>query len=426
MRRIRQWILAGCLLAAAYSQAVVKPLDGIAAVVDDDVVLVSELVSRMESVRRQLESNNMELPPKDVLLSQILERLIMETIQLQMGERARIRIDDETLTRAVQSIAQQNGADLEQFKQMLAKDGLSYREFREQIRREMIISRVQRSRVNSRVYISDQEVQDFLNSPVGTQAISDEFRVGHILLTVEERASPEVFAAAEAKAEDLYRQLQEGADFSKLAIANSSGGRALEGGDLGWRKAGELPSLFADRVLKMQVGETAPPIRSASGFHIIKLLDKRGASTQVQNQTLVRHILVKPSEIRSPEETKALIDSIYDRLMAGEDFSELAKEYSEDPGSGLMGGELGWSEPGKFVPKFAEIMQQTPKGGISKPFQTQFGWHILKVEDRRTQDMSDEARRDLALRYLHKRRFDEELQEWLREIRDEAYVEVRI
>jgi peptidyl-prolyl cis-trans isomerase SurA len=365
-------------------------------------------------------------PPQDVLLSQLLERLILESLQLQMGERAGVKIDDETLARAIDGIAKQNNMTAEQFTTELANEGMSFREFREQIRRELVIARVQRNRVNSRIYISDQEVDAFLASPYGQQSISDEYRVGHILLAVADDATPEAVAQAQATAQDIYQQLVEGADFRQMAIANSAGSNALEGGDLGWRKIGELPSIFVESVVNLKVGETAQPIRSGSGFHIVQVLDRRGASTQMVDQVDVRHILVKPSEIRTETETKQLIEDIHDRLAAGEDFAALARQYSEDPGSALAGGELGWAEPEKYAPEFEAMIAATPEGQLSPPFHTEFGWHVLVVEARRKQDMSTEARRNMAIRILHNRRFEEELQEWLREIRDEAFVEVRM
>jgi peptidyl-prolyl cis-trans isomerase SurA len=424
---MRSTLLAAALLGTlALPASAYQDLDYIVAVVDDDVVLASELVSRLDSVRKQMRAAKVDPPPNDVLVNQLLERLIMETIQLQMGERAGVRIDDETLTKAIEGIAQQNKLNLDEFSRALAQDGIDYREFREDVRREMIIARVQRSRVNTRVYISEEEIEAFLASPLGQATLSDEYRVGHILLAVDEEAQAGAIDAAEAKAEEIYEKLAGGADFRQMAIANSADSRALEGGDLGWRKAGELPSLFAEQVLGMKVGDTAQPIRSGSGFHIVQLLEKRGAGTELVAQTLVSHVLVKPSEIRSEADTKILIDDIYARIQKGEKLADLARLYSEDPGSGLAGGDLGWSEAEKFVPEFAQVMNSLAIDEVSKPFKTQFGWHVMQVQGRRRQDMSEEARRNLAIRALHSRRFDEELQEWLREIRDEAFVEVRL
>jgi peptidyl-prolyl cis-trans isomerase SurA len=422
----RAWLTLGLLLTCCQASAVTKDLDFIVAIVDDDVVLASELVSRLDAVRKQMKAAKMQIPPSNVLFNQMLERLIMEDIQLQMGERAGVRIDDESLTAAIESIAKQNKMTLAQFTQALASEGIDYREFREDVRREMIIQRVQRNRVNHRIYISDEEIDAFLASPLGQSALSDEYRVGHILIAVADDATPAAIAAAEKKADDIYGKLKAGADFREMAIENSADSRALEGGDLGWRKGGELPSLFAEQIVKLQVGDTLPPIRSASGFHIVQLLEKRGASTEIVKQADVRHILVKPSEIRTEAETKQLIDDIYQDLVNGADFATLAKKYSEDPGSALAGGDLGWSEPDKFAPEFAAMVRDTPVNTISKPFHTEFGWHVLEVTGWREHDMSEDARRDMALRILHNRRYEEVLQEWLREIRDEAYVDIKV
>ena len=414
------------LVTGLAAHAVPRDLDYIVAIVDDDVVLATELVSRMSSVRKQMVAAKVAIPSDDVLFNQMLERLIMEEIQLQMGQRAGVRIDDETLTGAIDGIAKQNQMGLEDFKRALERDGMSYGEFRDEVRREMTIQRVQRNRVNNRVYLSDEEIDAFLVSPLGQRTLSDEYRVGHILLAVASDAQPAAVVQAEQEADSIYEQLTAGADFRQMAIAHSSDSRALEGGDLGWRKAGELPSLFADQVFELNVGQTAAPIRSNSGFHIVQLLEKRGAGTEVVEQMLVRHILVKPSEIRSEADTLALIEDIHRRILAGEDFGALARLYSDDPGSALAGGDLGWSEPEKFAPEFADVVRETPVEKLSDPFQTKFGWHVLQVMDRRQHDMSEDARRNLAIRVLHNRRYEEELQEWLKEIRDEAFVEIRV
>ena len=416
------WTLAFCMGAAGEYQE----LDAIVAIVDDDVVLASELLSRMATVEEQIARQNVQAPPQDVLVSQLMERLVLESIQVQQAERRGLQIDDETLTRSVLSFAEQNGMTLEQFQQALIQDGRSYREFREDIRREMLIQRLQRNLVNRRIAISEQDVEDLLDSPYYQQLLSDEFQVGHILLAVEDRASEETLAAAAREAEAIVAELRAGADFRETAIAKSAGARALEGGDLGWRRAGELPSLFAAPVSAMQVGDTSDPIPSPSGFHIVQLFDRRGAGVQTQEQTLVRHILVQPSAIRTPEETEALARKLHGQLAEGADFCELAAEHSEDPGSALNCGDLGWTTGEQFVPAFVEAMNATATGELSAPFQSDYGWHVLEAQDRRTQDMGEEARRNMALQILHQRRFDEELQKWLKEIRDEAFVEVRL
>jgi peptidyl-prolyl cis-trans isomerase SurA len=424
MNRLVMVVAAGILLGAGTGvQAQYQELDAIVAVVEDDVVLASELVERLDMVREQFAENNQPLPPNDILMSQIMERLIIESLQVQEAERRGVVVDDETLTRAVGSFASSNNMTIEQFAQRLEQDGRNYAEFREQIRREMLMQRLQQAIVNRRITISEQDIEDLLNSPYYQELLSDEFRVGHILLALEPNASQETIQAAEEAAIEIVKELRAGADFAQMAISRSAGSRALEGGDLGWRKAAELPTLFAEYV---EVGDVSPPIASGSGLHIVKLLEQRGAGVQKEEQAKLRHILVMPSEIRTPEETEALIWDIYRRVQAGEDFAALAEEYSEDPGSALAGGDLGWTSGTEFVPAFREMMAATPAGTLSEPFRSEYGWHILEVQERREQDMSEDARKDMALQILHGRRFEEELEKWLKELRDEAYVDIRL
>jgi peptidyl-prolyl cis-trans isomerase SurA len=425
-RPIKALLWAWLLLVPGLPVAAPQQLDRIVAIVNDDVVTATELVSRMRFVERQLESSGMASPPRDVIINQVMERLVLDSLQMQMGRRAGVRISEEEVTRAIEAIAGQNGLDIEGFQALLARDGMTYREFREQIRQEMIIARVQQNRVNDRIYISPQELENFLASPVGRAATEDEFRVGHILLAVASDATAEAMAEAEARAQALVASLRDGEDFSQAAVANSAGQRALEGGDLGWRKPGQLPSLFAEDVLKADLGEVLNPIRSASGFHIVKILDKRGASQQRVQQTQARHILIRPTEIRSDDEAEMIIRDLHERLLAGEDFAQVARDFSDDPGSALSGGDLGWSMPGQMVPAFEAVMDASEIGALSEPFRSQFGWHILEVLERREQDMSEEVKRRQAMRILRDRRFDEELEAWLTEIREEAYVELKI
>ncbi|MBX3705042.1 MAG: peptidylprolyl isomerase [Pseudomonadales bacterium] len=414
------------LLGAAPARAAYQELDGIVALVNDDVVLASELLSRLEAVQQQIRASNMQAPPNNVLVSQIMERLIIENLQVQEASRRGVQIDDETLTQAVLSVAQQNGLDLEQFRAALAEDGIDFREFREQIRREMMVSRLQRNLIGRRIAISDKDINDLLNSPYYQQMLSDEYRVGHILLTIDEEGGEQARNDARAAAVDIVTQLRAGADFAQMAIARSSSPRALEGGDLGWRRAAELPSIFSQEVLALKPGDVGDPIETQGGIHIIKLLEVRGASMQTQRQAHVRHILVQPSAIRSEAETEALIRGLYAQLQGGADFAELARQNSQDPGSALAGGDLGWTGGDEFVPEFREALAATPDGALSAPFRTQYGWHVLQVLERREQDMSDEARRNMAARVLYERRFEEELVKWQKELRDEAFVELRI
>ena len=414
------------LMLAAPVAAQPKTIDGVVAIVNDDVVLASEVLERYDGVMQRLQAEGGEAPPRDAILEQILERLILESIQLQEAEMRGVVVDDETLTNAVRDYAAQNSMNIDQFIVALGEEGISYRGFRDQVRRQLTLDRVQREVVNRRVYVTEQDIDELLASPFFAEQISDEYRIGHILLPVEQGASGPALQAARTRADALVAELRDGADFAALAVEHSAAPTALEGGDLGWRKASRLPSLFAEQVLELAVGDVAEPLRDGSGLHIVQLLDKRGASQQTSSETLVRHILLEPSAIRTDDETRAAVEDLRARILAGEDFAALAIEHSEDPGSALVGGDLGWSTADGFVREFQEAMAGTAEGELSPAFKTEFGWHVLQVQGRREQDASDEARRDYAVRVLHAQRFDDSLQEWLKEIRDEAFVEERM
>ena len=417
----------GALLLCSTAHAEVQPLDRVVAVVDNDVIMQSQLDRRLNEVRQNLAKRGGELPPTAVLAPQVLERLIVEDLQLQIGERSGIRIGDEELNRAMATIAQRNKLSLEQFRAALARDGLSYDDARDQVRREMIISRVRQRRVAERIQVSPQEVQNFLASDLGKLQLSEEFRLANILVPLSEGASAKAIQDAEHQARDIYAQLQHGADFARLAMMRSGSENALEGGEIGWRKAAQLPPPFDAMLGSLSVGEVTEPVRTPAGFILIKLLDKRGGEHGMRREEYhVRHILLKPSEIRSDEETHVLAERLYQRLKNGEDFAELAKSFSEDPGSALNGGDLNWIDPNALVPEFREVMASSPIGQLSKPFRSPFGWHVLQVLDRRTSDVSGEAREQQAMNLLRNRKYDEELQNWLRQIRDEAYVEIRL
>lgn len=425
-RFVRSALAAGCLAISLGSVAEPKTIDGIVAVVNDDVVLASEVLERFEGVMQRLQEQGGEAPPRDAILERILDQLVLESIQLQEAANRGVVVDDETLTMAVRDYAAQNNLDIDRFIAELTKEGISYRGFREQVRRQLTLDRVQREVVNRRVYVTEQDIDELLASPFFAEQISDDYRIGHILLPVTQGASQVEIDEAQTKALRLVQELKDGGDFAAAAVKHSAASTALAGGDLGWRKASRIPSIFAALALDLDIGEVAAPIRNAAGFHIIKLLDKRGTSQQTSNETLVRHILIKPSAIRTDEETHAAIENVRERIVAGDDFEALAKEYSEDPGSALVGGDLGWRKAEDFVREFQEAMAGTAVDELSPPFRTEFGWHILEVLGRREQDASDEARRDYAVRVLHAQRFDERLQEWLTEIRDEAFVEERM
>ena len=417
-------LLTSLLSSKSFSEYV--KLDGIVAVVDEDVVLASELLERINLVRESMIQNKVPMPERDVFVGQVLDRLIIENIQLQEANNRGVVIDEQTLSQAVQQFAESNGQTVEEFVVGLESQGTSYRKFREDIRLEMTLSRLQRGMINQRISISDQDISGLLNSPFYKDFFSDEYSLGHIRLDLTDNPSETDKERLIAEADNIVKQLRGGEDFGKIAAAKSSSSTALDGGSLGWRRAGEIPSLFAEIALEMEIGDISDPIVSGSAVHIIKLIERRGAGMQELSQTLVSHILIKPSEIRSDKESRDLSESIYRQLLQGSEFAALAKQYSDDPGTALNGGSLGWSEEGQFVPEFSEVMGKTETGQLSEPFLSPFGWHVLRVDDRRVQNISDEARREMAIDILFKRRFEEERQEWLKEIRDEAYVEIRI
>ena len=418
-------LLLSSIFALASYQALAEPvlIDEVVAVVDDDILMASELSERIDSVKRQNAGG--ALPPADVLRAQVLERMILESIQLQMADRGGIRISDAQLNEALGRIAAQNNMTLPQFQKAMEKEGVSFASARQQILNEMRISRVQRFQVGERIQITDQDVDYFLASDLGKMASAAEYNLGHILIAVPSEASPADLQAAAKKAEMLVKKLRNGADFRQMAIAESSGRTALDGGDLGWRKEAQLPGIFAPVAPKLQVGGISDPIKSASGYHIIKLKDKRGGNTQLITQTKTRHILIRTNEVRDQQQAEELINQLYQRLQAGEDFAALAQEFSDDPGSGASGGDLGWVNPGDMVPEFDATMQQTRAGNISAPFESQFGWHILQVENRRQTDVGAENQRNQVRQMLYGRRFEEELPIWLRKIRSEAYVDIK-
>jgi peptidyl-prolyl cis-trans isomerase SurA len=419
-------VLLGAVFLGTSAHAEVQQINRVVAIVDTDVVMQSQLDQRVREVQQTIAKRGDALPPQHVLDQQVLERLIIENIQLQMGDRSGIRITDEELNQAVGTIAQRNNMTLEQFRSALQADGLSYEDAREQIRREMVISRVRQRRVAERIQVSDQEVENFLSSESGKLQLSVEYHLANIQVRVPDGSTSSVIQAAQQRAKELYQQLQQGADFAQLAIASSASDTALEGGDMGWRKAAQLPAPFDAMIGAMTVGEVSEPIRTPGGFVLVKLVEKRGGNNQVRDEVHVRHILIKPSEIRSEQETKRLAERIYDRVISGEDFSELAKDFSEDPGSALTGGDLNWIDPSALVPEFRAVMAKTESGAISKPFQTNFGWHVLQVMGRRATDGSEQFRKQQAIGVLRNRKYEEELQAWLRQIRDEAYVESKL
>ncbi len=410
---------------SGFTHAQLQRLDSVVAVVDDDVVMASELDQRVNQVVRSNPGAN--LPPEDELKRQILDRLVVERLELQMAERSGISITEDEVDQALAQMRASRNLSPEQFAAQMANDGMTISQLRAQIKHELAISRVQQARVNRRIRVTDQDIDNFLNSPEGKYWTSPDYQLGHMLVSVPEKAPEPEVNAAKNKAEQLYNRLKKGADFKKLAQDNSDGQNATEGGMLGWRKTEELPAQFAEALSNLNTGDVTPPFRSPAGFHILKVFDKRGGDNTVIQQYKVSHILLKPSEILDDQAARDKLTQVRQRLIAGSTtFAEMAREYSEDIGSMLSGGDLGWSLPGKFVPVFEETMTKTPVGEISQPFRSQFGWHILKVEDSRKEDMTETVIRNQAANLIRKQRFDDELQNWLSEIRSQAYVDIRL
>ena len=415
-----------CLFYVEKIEAKIELLDRVVAVVDSGVVMESQLNQRVQDIIGRLRSDGIELPPKEVLEEQILERLIIEEIQLQIGDQAGVKISDAELNRALSMIASENSMNLEQFKESLDANNDSYVKLRDQVRKELIIQRVQRGKVGANIEISEQEIENFLNSEEGRSKLAEQYNVQQILLSLSSSAPENEVNLVKEKGADLIERYKEGESFEKLAATYSSDQNALEGGSLGWRKSSELPSLFSNVVVKMKVGEISELIRSGAGFHIIRLSEKRGDVVKFEDQTLVRHILIQSSEIRSENQTKELINEIHQELIDGEDFKQLARQHSEDPGSKMEGGELGWSSPDSFDPAFEAVMNSVDIGEMSKPFQSSFGWHILEVLDRRNEDISDDVRKNRAYSIIFNRKFEQELQRTLIELRSESYVDIKL
>ena len=413
------------LLVSLQASAQIKVLDKIVAIVDDDVVLNSELDQRMDAIVAQLTQSGTQMPPEKILEQQVLERLISERLQLTMGYDSGVRISDEELNQAIARIAASNKISVAQYIEQVTLQGSSISAMRGEIRNELTIMRVQQGKVMRRIRISEQELDNFLKSEEGRFVTSPDVNIGQILLSISSDSNRKSIDQVVGRADLLFNQIEQGADFRAIAIANSADQSALQGGDLGWRKMAQLPGVFIDALEKLDIGEVSQPIRSAAGYHLIKLYERRGGEEQLVEQHFARHILIKPNQIRDQKTTINQLNELRKRSIAGEDFAILAKEFSEDPGSALSGGELGWSTPGMFVPEFEQTMGTIAINDISEPFVSQFGWHILQVTERRQQDFSSEILRNKAQSMLRQRKYEEELQVWLQEIRDEAFVEIK-
>ena len=401
-------------------------LDRVAAVVNDGVVLKSEVDDQVEMVAERLKQQRTELPPANVLRQQILERLIVQEIQLQRADKGGVKVSDEMLNNSLRDVAERNKLTLDQLPSALESQGINYAAYRDSLRKEMTISLLRRREVLERIIVPPREIDQYLAKQSGSIE-NQEFNISHILVALPQAATPGQLEEAGSRAKDIYERAVKGEDFAQLAVTYSNSQTALDGGALGWRKGPQLPTFIADLVGHMQPGDIAEPVRTPSGFHIIKLNERRGADEQVMvNQVHARHILMRPNELQDDATVKQKLEAIRKRILAGEDFAGLASVSSEDPGSATQGGDLGWESPDSFAPEFARVLNGLQENEISEPFQTQFGWHIVQLLGSRTHDNTEEVRRQRAFAALREGKADEETELWLRRLRDEAFVEYKM
>ncbi len=401
-------------------------LNRIVAVVNGDVILNSELRAALDQVVAQLEKDGTALPERSALVKQVLERLIIDVLQMQIAERNGLTVDDKTLNDELQTLAKESGVNLTDFRNILEKEGYSYAAFRENIRKKLVLQEVRRQMVANTIKVNDQEVDNLLASLEASGLGDVKYHLAHIMVAIPEAPGPEQIAAARLRASTILVKLRAGSDFTQIAIAESDAQNALEGGDLGWRSTGQIPSLFTETVEDIQVGEVSDLIQSSGGFHIIKLVEKSGGERHLVNQTRVRHILVKTDAVNTDDDVRMRLEQLQIRLRGGEDFTALARSNSQDTLSAAKGGELGWVGQGETVPRFEAAMNKLAIGEISNPVQTRFGWHLIQVEGRREYDSTDEYQRAKAKLLIQTRKYDEELTLWLRRLRDESYVEYRL
>lgn len=431
MSLLRTLLLSTPLLAAAAvsgaATAAPLPLDRIVAVVNDAVIVESELATSLAETQQRLQrSASGRMPSPELLRKRVLERLIVTELQLQKAAAVGIRVDDQQLNDALLRIARQNDLTLTQFRQVLERDGVRFVQFREKVRREMIITRLRQREVTNRVSVTDQEADAFIEQAKAGGGDRREYRLGHILISVPAEASSEQARAARLKVEQVLGRLRSGADFAQTAISVSDGRNALEGGDLGWRKPEQIPTLFADVVGKLAVGEVSEPVRSSSGYHLVKVMDSRGGERRMVTQTLARHILIKADEVHSEADVRSRLMQLRQRIVGGDDFATLARGHSQDRVSAAKGGDLGWSSPGTMVPEFEAMMDELAEGEVSPVFKSAFGWHVVQVLERRRHDSTTDFQRAKAREILGKRKGEEALESWLRQLRGEAFVEYRL
>lgn len=428
---LRNFFKISLFLALGFNQysalaADVVKMDRIVAIVDQTVITEQELESRITSLSAQLRKQGTELPEESILRKQILERLISDALQLQYAAQTGIKVDDVQLDKTIERIAEQNKMTIRQFHDALNQDGISIRKFRADIRNEIIIARLREREVESRVNVSESEIDNYLTTQASSNQNQDEYEISHILIRVPDDAAPEDVQKAKSKVDEVLAALESGTSFAKVSASFSDAPNALEGGNIGWKSSAQVPTLFLDALKSMQKGDVSAALRSPNGFHILKVTDKRGGSSPlIIEQTHARHILIKLSEIMSEKDAKQKMDGIKERLDNGEKFEVLARQFSED-GTASNGGDLGWVNPGDTVPQFEKAMNSLKPDEISEPVLSPFGWHVIQVLERRKQDMSKEAARLKARQEIRSRKADEAYQDWIRELRDRAFVELRL
>ncbi len=404
----------------------VEELDRIVAVVNEDVIALTGLQAEARLIAEELRRRQVAMPAPEVLLRQVLERMIMEKLQVQLAERSGIKVDDNTLNRTLRQTAARNNLSLTGLRDEIEAGGQSFALFREELRKQIQIKQLHQRFVDNKITITEQEIDNFLANQERQGNVRKEYQLQHILISLPEAATPELIAEKKAHAESILAQIRSGADFAQTAMAYSNSRLALEGGDLGWRSSGELPAMFSELAIQMKEGDVSEVLHNISGFHIIRLAGKRDGEKSIIKQTHCRHILLKTSELVSDSEAEQRLIQLKERIEAGEDFVELAKAHSEDSASARLGGDLGWVSPGEMVPEFEEVMSDLPPSKISEPFRSQYGWHILQILERREHDNTEQARRSKASLLLRRAKVEEELQSWLRQLQDEAYIENRL
>jgi len=423
-------LVAPCIASVAHAQATAQrivPVDRIVAIVNNEVVTRSELEERIRLVLSQMRQQQVDPPPAEILERQVLDRMIVDRAQIQFARDSGIRIDDAQVDRAVERIAQTNKLTITEFRRALERDGVPFEKLRDDLRTEMSLQRLREREVDTRVQVSESEIDNYLADQASSTQQQTEFNVAHVLVRVPEGASPEVVEQLHAKARDALKEARTGAEFARVAVAFSDAADAAQGGSLGWRTRERLPELFADQVDRLRPGEVSDVLRSPAGFHILKVVESRGGgqSSAPVDQTRVRHILVRVNETVSESEGRRRIDRLRQRIVDGSAFDEIARFNSEDP-SAARGGELGWVHAGDTVPEFERAMNALAPNDLSEAVRSPFGWHLIQVLERRTGAASSDRRRMEARRAIRDRKADEAYEEWVRQLRDRAYVEYRL